>query len=129
LVGIVVNNAILLVEFITQNKEEMGRDEALVYAGKLRLRPILMTTATTCVGMIPLSLGIGEGGEILAPMGISIIGGLVASTIVTLFLIPVLYAVFDDEKNARLHKKELKHHNVAALEELWKEEDAQNVQP
>ncbi len=127
LVGTVVNNSILLVEFINQNKKIMGRDEALVQAGSLRLRPILMSAGTTVVGMIPMSLGIGEGGELLAPLGISIIGGLIASTVVTLFLIPVLYAIIDDRRMKRAAKKRRKAKKIAALEAKWAKEDAFNV--
>lgn len=123
LVGIVVNNSILLVEFINQNKQIMGRDEALVQAGVMRLRPILMSCGTTVIGMIPLSLGLGDGGELLAPMGISIIGGLIASTVVTLFLIPVLYAIIDDKKIKRAGKKAAKAARVAELERKWSMED------
>jgi HAE1 family hydrophobic/amphiphilic exporter-1 len=127
LVGTVVNNSILLVEFINQNKKIMGRDEALVQAGSLRLRPILMSAGTTVVGMIPMSLGIGEGGELLAPLGISIIGGLIASTVVTLFLIPVLYAIIDDRQMQRAAKRRRKAKKIAALEAKWAKEDAANV--
>lgn len=123
LVGIVVNNAILLVEFISRGKEKMGRDEALVQAGRMRLRPILMTALTTCLGMLPISFGLGEGGETLAPMGISIIGGMAASTLVTLFLIPVLYSLIDDKRRARAEKKERKHQHIRGLEQQWYEED------
>ncbi|MDO4481113.1 MAG: efflux RND transporter permease subunit [Bacillota bacterium] len=123
LVGIVVNNSILLVEFINQNKQIMGRDEALVQAGVMRLRPILMSCGTTVIGMIPLSLGLGDGGELLAPMGISIIGGLMASTLVTLFLIPVLYSIIDDRQIKRAEKKAAKAAKVAELERKWAMED------
>ena len=126
LVGIVVNNSILLVEFINQNKSTMGRDEALVKAGMMRLRPILMSCGTTVIGMIPLSLGFGDGGELLAPMGISIIGGLIASTLVTLFLIPVLYAIIDDKQIKRARKRRRKAQRIKALEAKWEEEDAAN---
>lgn len=67
LIGIVVNNAILLVEFIGQNRESMGRDEAIAEAGSTRMRPILMTTLTTIISMVPMALGIGEGLELMAP--------------------------------------------------------------
>lgn len=123
LAGIVVNNSILLVEFIRQNSLIMGRDEALIQAGKLRLRPILMGSATTCVGMLPMAMGLGEGSETLAPMAISIIGGLVASTFVTLILIPVIYASFDDMKLKRQRKHELHDEKIAALEAKWLSED------
>ncbi|MFV0517635.1 MAG: efflux RND transporter permease subunit [Aminipila sp.] len=127
LVGIVVNNAILLVEFINQNKLIMGRDEALVQAGKMRLRPILMSACTTVIGMVPLAIGVGEGGETLAPMGISIIGGLIASTIVTLILVPVLYAMFDDRKFKKDVKRKAHDEMVAELEAKWHEEDLKHV--
>lgn len=126
LVGIVVNNSILLIEFISHNKAVMGRDEALVQAGKLRLRPILMTTTTTCVGMIPMAIGFGEGGEMLAPMAISIIGGMIASTLVTLVFIPVLYSVIDDKRILRASKKALKDDAIITLENKWHEEDLLN---
>ena len=123
LVGIVVNNAILLIEFISHNRQVMGRDEALVQAGKLRMRPILMTTTTTCVGMIPMSLGLGEGGEMLAPMAISIIGGMIASTLVTLVFIPVLYSAIDDKRQKRDLKRQAKDQQIMELEKQWMEED------
>ena len=124
LVGIVVNNSILLVEFIKQNEETLGVHEALVQAGKIRLRPILMSCTTTVVGMIPLSLGLGEGGEMLAPMAISINGGLIASTLVTLFLIPVIYDIVNDRKQKKEQKKEEKALRNAELEAAWAKEDA-----
>jgi len=127
LVGIVVTNSILLVEFITRNKQIMGRDEALVQAGMTRLRPILMTTLATIFGMVPISMGSEEGIEMLAPMGISIIGGLIASTLITLIFVPVLYAVIDDNKIKRTQKKQQKYERIAVLEEKWREEDTQNV--
>ncbi|MDD4389189.1 MAG: efflux RND transporter permease subunit [Eubacteriales bacterium] len=128
LVGIVVNNSILLVEFIRQNKDSMPLEEALIKAGQLRLRPILMTTAATCAGMIPLSLGLGEGTEMLAPMGITIIGGLIASTIVTLIFVPVLYGIMEDYSAKRKEKKRLKDEAVRLLEEEWAEEDRESEQ-
>ena len=124
LVGTVVNNSILLVEFINQNKHSMGREEAMVAAGKQRLRPILMTTLTTIVGMIPLSLGYGEGGEILAPMGISIIGGLLTSTLLTLIVIPCMYKLVEERRDASAAKAEARAAEIAALEAKWAEEDA-----
>lgn len=123
LVGIVVNNSILLVEFINRNRTELTRDLALVEAGKVRLRPILMTTTTTVVGMIPMALGLGEGAETMAPMAISIIGGLITSTIVTLILIPVLYAAIDDRKSLRQKKREIKDSHIDELELKWSQED------
>lgn len=93
LVGIVVNNAIVLIDYTNQLIREHGMKlrEAVVAAGSRRLRPILMTTMTTVLGLLPMSLGVGEGGELQAPMGRVIIGGLSASTMITLLFIPVVY--------------------------------------
>ena len=97
LAGIVVNNAIVLIDFINQLREKgIPRNEAIIKAGPARLRPILMTTLTTVLGLIPLSLGIGEGGELGAPMGTAVIGGLGLATLLTLVVIPVVYTIFED---------------------------------
>jgi len=97
LAGIVVNNAIVLIDFINQLRENgIPRNEAIIKAGPARLRPILMTTLTTVLGLIPLSLGIGEGGELGAPMGTAVIGGLGLATLLTLVVIPVVYTIFED---------------------------------
>ena len=90
--GIVVNNAIVLVEYIEiERRRGMELRQAIVAAGRLRLRPILMTTLTTVVGMAPLAAGIGEGAEMLQPLAITIVWGLLFSTVVTLFMIPSVY--------------------------------------
>jgi multidrug efflux pump subunit AcrB len=92
LAGIVVNNAIVLVEFIEiQRRAGLERDRAIVEAGRLRLRPILMTTLTTVVGLLPLALALGEGAEMLQPLAVTIVAGLLFSTLVSLFLVPVMY--------------------------------------
>jgi HAE1 family hydrophobic/amphiphilic exporter-1 len=95
LIGIVVKNAIVLVDFINLMRD---RDhevyEAIEISGKSRLRPVLMTSATTILGMLPLALSTGSGSELWSPMGISVIGGLIFSTLVTLVLVPVVYAIF-----------------------------------
>ncbi|MCC5927085.1 MAG: efflux RND transporter permease subunit [Bacteroidetes bacterium] len=93
LIGIVVNNAILLVDYINLMRREHNMDlyAAVVEAGRLRLRPILMTTTTTVLGLLPLSFGIGTGGEIQASLARVVIGGLTASTLITLVFIPVVY--------------------------------------
>ncbi|MGE3618657.1 MAG: efflux RND transporter permease subunit [Gemmatimonadales bacterium] len=93
LAGIVVNNAILLVEYVEIGRREDGLsvEEAVVEAGVVRLRPILMTTLTTILGMLPLSLGIGEGTELMQPLAISVVGGLTVSTFLTLLVIPAVY--------------------------------------
>jgi HAE1 family hydrophobic/amphiphilic exporter-1 len=96
LAGIVVNNAIVLVDYINTLKGRgMDREEAIVTAGTIRLRPILMTTATTVLGLLPMALGLGDGAEIRTPMAISVISGLLASTFLTLLIIPSIYGVVD----------------------------------
>jgi hydrophobe/amphiphile efflux-1 (HAE1) family protein len=94
LAGIVVNNAILLVEYIEQFQEEgHTREEAVIEAGAVRLRPILMTSLTTGVGMLPLALGIGEGSSLMQPLAIAVVGGLAVSTILTLAVVPSAYLI------------------------------------
>jgi len=96
LAGIVVNNAIVLVDYInTLKRRGMSREEAIITAGSVRLRPILMTTATTVLGLLPMALGLGDGAEIRTPMAISVISGLIASTVLTLLIIPTIYAIVD----------------------------------
>jgi multidrug efflux pump subunit AcrB len=92
LAGIVVNNAIVLVEYVEIVREQ-GRSirEAILDAARLRLRPILMTTLTTVVGMLPLAIGIGEGSEMLRPLAVTIVAGLSFSMLVSLLLVPVFY--------------------------------------
>ncbi len=98
LAGIVVNNAIVLVDYInTLRSQGVNREEAIVKAGNTRLRPILMTTLTTVLGLVPLALRKGEGAELQSPMATTVIGGLLFSTILTLVIIPVLYTLFDKE--------------------------------
>ena len=99
LAGIVVNNAIVLIDLINQLRAKgMARMAAIQEAGKSRLRPIIMTTLTTTFGMLPLALGFGEGAEIRAPMAITVIGGLIVSTLLTLIVIPVVYSLLDRKK-------------------------------
>jgi hydrophobic/amphiphilic exporter-1 (mainly G- bacteria), HAE1 family len=96
LAGIVVNNAILLVDQTNALRErKVALFEALVEAGRRRLRPILMTTATTVLGLLPLAIGLGEGGEAQAPMARVVLGGLLSSTFITLILVPVVYSLFE----------------------------------
>ena len=97
LVGIVVNNAILLVDFTNQRREQgLDKVSAILEAAPLRMRPILMTTFSTMVGMLPIALGLSEGGEIRQPMSVAVIGGLITSTLLTLVVIPVIYLIIDD---------------------------------
>jgi multidrug efflux pump subunit AcrB len=92
LAGIVVNNAIVLVEYIEILRERGNElQSAIVEAARLRLRPILMTTLTTAVGLLPLALGLGEGAEMLQPLAVTIVSGLLFSMLVSLFLVPILY--------------------------------------
>jgi len=96
LAGIVVNNAIVLVTRINQLRDQgMPREAAIVEGGRARLRPIVMTTLTTVLGLLPLALGLGEGAEMRAPMAIAVIGGLLLSTALTLVVIPVVYSLLD----------------------------------
>ncbi len=96
LAGIVVNNAIVLVDYInTLKRRGLARDEAVITAGTVRLRPILMTTATTVLGLTPMALGLGDGAEIRTPMAIAVISGLIVSTVLTLVIIPTVYALLD----------------------------------
>jgi HAE1 family hydrophobic/amphiphilic exporter-1 len=108
LVGVVVNNAILLVDFINQLRARgMKKVEAVIEAGPMRLRAILMTTASTMIGNLPVALALSEGGEIRQPMSVAVIGGLFTSTMLTLLVIPVIYLAFDDVKDwaaARVRK-------------------------
>ncbi len=96
LMGLVTKNAILLVDFTNQGiREGKSRSQAILDAGQVRLRPILMTTMAMVFGMLPMSLGLGDGGETQAPMGRAIIGGVITSTLLTLVVVPVLYTYCD----------------------------------
>jgi HAE1 family hydrophobic/amphiphilic exporter-1 len=93
LAGIVVNNAIVFVDYVnTLRQRGVAIDDALVEAGRVRLRPILMTTSTTVLGLLPLALGLGDGAEIRAPMALTVIAGLVTSTVLTLVVLPTAYS-------------------------------------
>jgi multidrug efflux pump subunit AcrB len=94
--GIVVSNGMLLIDYTNRLRGRgMGLQEALVLGGRTRLRPILMTTLCTILGLIPMAIGLGEGSESNAPMAISVIGGLTVSTLLTLVFIPTLYSIFE----------------------------------
>jgi multidrug efflux pump subunit AcrB len=97
LMGLVVKNAILLVDFANHGKRAgLNQHDALLQAGQVRLRPIIMTTLAMIFGMLPMALGLGEGGEMQAPMGRAVIGGLITSTLLTLVVVPVLYTYLDN---------------------------------
>jgi HAE1 family hydrophobic/amphiphilic exporter-1 len=105
LIGIVVKNAVVLVDFINLMRERgLELYEAIAVSGRSRLRPVLMTSATTILGMLPLAMSAGSGSELWSPMGIAVIGGLIFSTFVTLVLVPVVYAMFSKhgERNKNL---------------------------
>ncbi|WP_085524662.1 efflux RND transporter permease subunit [Tuberibacillus sp. Marseille-P3662] len=104
LAGIVVNNAIVLVDYINQLKASGERSyDAIIEAVKVRTRPILMTAITTILGLVPIAIGIGQGTEIQQPMGITVIGGMISATFLTLLVVPVVYSYFDKETR-RMHK-------------------------
>jgi HAE1 family hydrophobic/amphiphilic exporter-1 len=98
----VVNNAILLVDQAGQLRRlGLGTRDALIEAGRRRLRPILMTTLTTILALLPLALGVGEGADAQAPLARAVVGGLAGSTLITLVLIPVVYSLFHGETALR----------------------------
>jgi hydrophobic/amphiphilic exporter-1 (mainly G- bacteria), HAE1 family len=97
LMGLVTKNGILLIDFVNQQREAgVDRREAILKSGRIRLRPIIMTTIAMIFGMLPLAFAIGEGAEQRAPMAHAVIGGLITSTILTLFVVPVFYTLVDD---------------------------------
>jgi multidrug efflux pump subunit AcrB len=105
LVGIVVKNGIVMVDFTNLLRDRgMSINQSVINAGKSRLRPVLMTSLTTILGMLPLALSSGEGSEIWQPMGIAVIGGLTFSTILTLIVIPVMYSLFGAGRLKRQRK-------------------------
>jgi HAE1 family hydrophobic/amphiphilic exporter-1 len=100
LMGIVAKNAILLIDFAKWSEEAgLDRREALIQAGRVRLRPILMTTFALIAGMVPVALGSGEGGDFRAPLGIAVIGGVITSTLLTLLVIPTVYETLADGRD------------------------------
>lgn len=106
LMGLVTKNAILLIDFAKQRMEQgTERNQALVEAAVVRMRPIIMTTIAMIAGMLPLALGIGPGAEARAPMAHAIIGGLITSTILTLVVVPVVYTLLDDLRKRKLNKE------------------------
>ena len=106
LMGLVTKNGILLVDFANQQRAAgMDRAAALLKAGRIRLRPIIMTTVAMIFGMLPLAFAIGEGAEQRAPMARAVIGGLITSTLLTLFVVPVVYSMLDDLAGLRSKKK------------------------
>ena len=112
LIGIVVKNGIVLIDYTMLCRERgMSALRAAVVAGRSRLRPVLMTTATTILGMVPMAISQGEGSEMWRPLGVSVIGGLTVSTVLTLILVPVLYCAFAGTGIKRT-RKALKHQRM-----------------
>ena len=118
LMGIVAKNAILLIDFAKWTHEDRGLPlrDALIEAGRIRLRPILMTTLALIAGMIPVALGYGEGADFRAPLGRAVIGGVITSTVLTLFVIPTVYEIMDElaEKLMAKFSRSLATHPVPA---------------
>ena len=97
LMGLVTKNAILLIDFVKQRRAKgVSRTDAILDAGPIRLRPILMTAFATIFGMLPLALGLGPGAEMRAGMARAVIGGMISSTVLTMVVVPVVYTVIDD---------------------------------
>jgi HAE1 family hydrophobic/amphiphilic exporter-1 len=109
LMGIVVKNGIVLIDYIILCRERgMGIPYSVVTSGKSRLRPVLMTTLTTVLGMVPMAIGTGEGSEMWRGLGITVAWGLSISTLITLVIVPVMYCVFAGNGLKRNRKKSLK---------------------
>jgi HAE1 family hydrophobic/amphiphilic exporter-1 len=99
LAGIVVNNAIVLIDAINRRRREgLAKRDAILQAALSRMRPILMTSATTILGLLPMALGFGEGAELRSPLAITVIGGLAVATLLTLLVIPVVYSLVDRKR-------------------------------
>jgi HAE1 family hydrophobic/amphiphilic exporter-1 len=99
LMGIVTKNGILLVDFANQQRRKgLNKVQAMLTAGPIRLRPILMTASAVIIGVVPVALALSEGGETRAPMAIAVIGGMISSTLLTLLVVPVVYLMLDDAK-------------------------------
>jgi HAE1 family hydrophobic/amphiphilic exporter-1 len=119
LMGLVAKNAILLLDAARKREAEgFGREDALMYAGRMRLRPILMTTFALIAGMFPVALGLGEGGEFYRPLAIAIIGGTITSTILTLLVVPTFYdsiEIKSDNMAAKFHARSERYHALPAF--------------
>ena len=108
LMGVVVNNAIVLVDCINRFRlEGMDMNEAIISAGAVRMRPVLMTAITTILGLLPMAAGIGTGAEMVQPVAIVCIGGLMYATLMTLFVIPVMYKLFAKKHMEKIKEEEL----------------------
>ena len=102
LVGIVVNNAIVLIDYMNLlRRRGVSLRDAIIHGGKTRLKPILMTSLTTILGLLPMALGLGTGAELRAPMARAVVGGLTTSTLITLILIPTIYWLVESRLKRR----------------------------
>jgi HAE1 family hydrophobic/amphiphilic exporter-1 len=116
LMGLVTKNGILLVEFTNQLRAAgKSTHEALLEAGPIRLRPILMTTVAMIAGMIPVALARGDGAETRVPMGVAIIGGLLTSTVLTLGIVPVVYSLLDEARERVMRRRAARREKAAAV--------------
>jgi hypothetical protein len=119
LMGLVAKNAILLLDCARKREAEgYGREDALMYAGRMRLRPILMTTFALIAGMLPVAIGMGEGGEFYRPLAIAIIGGTITSTILTLLVVPTFYdsiEIAHDRAVAKFKRREIRWNTFLAF--------------
>jgi HAE1 family hydrophobic/amphiphilic exporter-1 len=116
LVGIVTKNGIVMVDYMNLLVERGSTvADAVIAGGKSRLRPVLMTSLTTILGMVPMAMGIGEGSETWQPMGIAVVGGLLVSTFLTLFIVPALYAMMEGRKERKAARKAARQKEVEAF--------------
>jgi len=119
LMGLVAKNAILLLDAARKREEEgFGREDALMYAGRMRLRPILMTTFALIAGMMPVAIGMGDGGEFYRPMAVAIIGGTITSTMLTLLVVPTFYDSIEIKKDsliAKFHRRDERWNTAVAV--------------
>ena len=119
LMGLVAKNAILLLDVhVSEKQKATNREEALMYAGRMRLRPILMTTFALIAGMLPVAIGIGEGSEFYRPMAVAIIGGTITSTFLTLLVVPSFYdsiEIAHDRMVAKFKRRELQWNSFIAF--------------
>ncbi len=105
LIGLVSKNGILIVEFANQRKEAgMSKFDAIKFASAARFRPILMTSLSTILGILPLAIGLGEGAQSRVAMGIAVVGGLTVSTFLTLFVVPSIYYIISSETKSTIHE-------------------------
>ncbi|CAO0837710.1 Hydrogenase expression protein OS=Streptomyces microflavus OX=1919 GN=Smic_19040 PE=4 SV=1 [Streptomyces microflavus] len=131
LIGIVVTNAIVLIDLINQYRDRgLGIVEAVIEGGRHRFRPILMTALATIFALLPMALGVtGEGGFISQPLGVVVIGGLISSTLLTLLLVPTLYAMVELRKERRAKKKAAKRAAKAGVPAQPEPEEARETEP